>query len=355
MGILSREDEQKTRSRMADQLPLVSIVCPAYHEEEMLPVFHQELCRVLAQLETEYRFEILFIDDGSRDQTLEAMRLAADSDRRVRVLALARNFGKEAALQAGLEHAEGQLVITMDTDLQHPPEMIGQLLEKAREPVDLVITVRQGYRNPNWLNQVGTQAFYRIMRALSEVEIRQETSDFLLMKRKVVTVLLQMPEKHRFLKGLVHWMGFKYLEVPFRPKERSHGQTKFSFLRLTAVAKDCLFSFSKKPLTLATTGGIVTLLVGLAWALAALAQMLFQIGDTSLTAQYLVVSSHVLAGAILLSIGILGEYVGRIGEQVRSRPSYLVNFDSRQAAAHPRPHIKANPAPMLRCERINGA
>jgi glycosyltransferase involved in cell wall biosynthesis len=329
---------------MADQLPLVSIVCPAYHEEEMLPLFHRELCRVLAPLETRYRFEILYVDDGSRDRTLDAMNSAADSDRRVRVLALARNFGKEAALQAGLEHAEGQLVITMDTDLQHPPEVIGQLLEKASEPVDLVITVRQEYQNPNWFNQLGTQTFYRIMRALSEVEIRQETSDFLLMKRKVVTILLQMPEKHRFLKGLVHWMGFKYTEVPFRPKERPLGQTKFSFLRLTSLAKDCLFSFSKKPLTLATACGTLTLLVGLACALAALAQMLFQFGDTSLTAHYLIVSSHVLAGAILLSIGILGEYVGRIWEQVRSRPSYLLKYDSQQAdgrgEAYRPPHIK---------------
>jgi polyisoprenyl-phosphate glycosyltransferase len=193
---------------MTDQLPLVSIVCPAYYEEEVLPRFHHELSRVLAPLETHYQFQILYIDDGSRDKTLEAMRLLARADRRVRVLALARNFGKEAALQAGLEHAEGELVITMDTDLQHPPELIPQLLEKAKEPVDLVITVRQEYQKPNWFNQLGTQTFYRILHALSEIEIRQETSDYLLMKRKVVSVLLQMQEKHRFMKGLIHWMGF---------------------------------------------------------------------------------------------------------------------------------------------------
>lgn len=329
---------------MTDPRITVSIVCPAYHEQEVLPLFHQELSRVLAPLETQYRFEILYIDDGSRDGTLNAMKTLAANDRSVRVLSLARNFGKEAALQAGLEHAEGELIITMDTDLQHPPELIPQLLEKAKEPVDLVITVREQYQKPGWFNQLGTQLFYRILDALSEIEIRKETSDFLLMKRKVANVLLQMQEKHRFMKGLIHWMGFAYSEVPFRPTERTVGYTKFSFRALMALGKDCLFSFSKKPLTLASNFGAITLLIGLAWALTALVQMILGIGATSLTAHYLIVSSHVLAGSILLAIGILGEYVGRIWEQVRSRPNYLLKFDSHQtrarSVAHQSPHIK---------------
>ena len=328
---------------MTDHRPLVSIICPAYREEEVLPHFHAALSRVLGPLESQYHFEILYIDDGSRDKTLAAMLALGHGDARVRVLSLARNFGKEAALQAGLEHAEGELIITMDTDLQHPPELIPQLLEKAKGPVDLVITVRQEYQKPGWFNQLGTGIFYRILGALSEIEIRQETSDFLLMKRKVAAVLLQMQEKHRYMKGLIHWMGFAYLEVPFRPKERTVGTTKFSFLRLITLGKDCVGSFSKKPLTLATTFGSITLLIGLAWAATALAQMIFGDGATSWTAHYLIVSSHVLAGAILLSIGILGEYVGRIWEQVRSRPNYLLKYDSQASTrpiAHQPPHIK---------------
>ena len=329
---------------MTDHRPLVSIICPAYREEEVLPHFHAALSRVLGPLESQYHFEILYIDDGSRDKTLAAMLALGHGDARVRVLSLARNFGKEAALQAGLEHAEGELIITMDTDLQHPPELIPQLLEKAKGPVDLVITVRQEYQKPGWFNQLGTGIFYRILGALSEIEIRQETSDFLLMKRKVAAVLLQMQEKHRYMKGLIHWMGFKYREVAFRPQERTLGHTKFSFLRLVMLGKDCLFSFSKKPLTLATTFGCITLLVGLAWAVAALVQTFLQVGNTSLTAHYLIVSSHVFAGTILLAIGILGEYLGRIWEQVRSRPNYLLKYDSHEAdarrAAHQPPHIK---------------
>ena len=329
---------------MTEHRITVSIVCPAYHEQEVLPLFHQELSRILAPLEIQYHFEILYIDDGSRDGTLAAMKGVAQSDRRVRVLSLARNFGKEAALQAGLEHAEGDLIITMDTDLQHPPELIPQLLEKAREPVDLVITVREEYQKPGWFNQLGTQMFYRILDSLSEIEIRKETSDFLLMKRKVANVLLQMQEKHRFMKGLIHWMGFVYAEVPFRPTERTVGYTKFSFRNLLALGKDCLFSFSKRPLTLATNFGAVTLGLGLLWALIAVVQMALGIGDGNVTAHYLIVSSHVLAGAILLGIGILGEYVGRIWEQVRLRPNYLLKFDSHEArartVAHQSPHIK---------------
>jgi dolichol-phosphate mannosyltransferase len=315
---------------MADVRPLVSVVCPAYHEQEVLPLFHQELCRVLAPLESQYHFEVIYIDDGSRDCTLDAMKAVAMRDRRVRVLSLARNFGKEAALQAGLEHADGELIITMDTDLQHPPELIPQLLRQAEFDVDLVITVRQDYQKPGWFNQLGTHAFYSILESLSEIEIRRETSDYLLMTRKVAEVLMQMQEKHRFMKGLIHWMGFRYREVSFRPKERTVGHTKFSFLRLMALGKDCLFSFSKKPLTLATTFGCITLAVGLVWALVALVQGILGNGPDSFTTEYMIVSSHLLAGAILVSIGILGEYVGRVWEQVRGRPSYLLRFDSHQ-------------------------
>ncbi|HZZ77012.1 MAG TPA: glycosyltransferase family 2 protein [Gemmataceae bacterium] len=327
---------------MTDPRPLVSVVCPAYHEQEVLPLFHQELCRVLAPLESHYQFEVIYIDDGSRDCTLDAMKAAALSDTRVRVLSLARNFGKEAALQAGLEHADGEFIITMDTDLQHPPELIPQLLEQTKHDVDLVITVRQEYQKPGWFNQLGTQAFYWVLESLSEVEIRRETSDYLLMTRKVAAVLVQMQEKHRFMKGLIHWMGFKYREVPFRPKERTVGYTKFSFFRLMALGKDGLFSFSKKPLTLATTFGCITLVVGLAWALVALVQGIFGAGSMNAATQYMIVSSHVLAGAILISIGILGEYLGRVWEQVRGRPSYLLKFDSHQGLrpAHQPPHIK---------------
>src|ERR1019366_9400466 len=343
------------RSRMADHLPLVSIVCPAYHEQEVLPTFHQELCRVLAPLQAQYHFEILYVHDGSRDGTVAAMRAVANADQRVRVLSLARNFGKEAALQAGLEHAEGELIVTMDTDLQHPPELIPLLLEKAKEPIDLVITVREEYQKPGWFNQLGTQTFYRIMHALSEIEIRQETSDFLLMKRKVVDVLLNMHEKHRFMKGLIHWMGFAYLEVPFRPKERTLGYTKFSFLRLIALGKDCLFSFSKKPLTLATTAGSITLGIGLVWGVAALAQVFFPFGTMSLTLHYLIVSTHVLAGAILVSVGILGEYVGRIWEQGRSRPNYLLKFDLHEADARTSAHSAGGGPHMKIFDKISDA
>ncbi len=328
---------------MADPLPLVSIICPAYREQEVLPHFQIELSRVLATVATQYHFEIIYVDDGSSDATLSVMRKIARDDSRVRVLSLARNFGKEAALQAGLEHAKGELLITMDSDLQHPPELIPTLLERAKEPVDLVVTVRQDYQKPGWFNQVGTQVFYRVLDSLSEIQIRRETSDYLLMTRKVADLLIQMPEKHRFMKGLIHWLGFAYLEVPFRPKERTHGVTKFSLRQLIRLGKDCLFSFSKKPLTLATTFGSITLGVGLAWAVAALVQLLFTSG-TNLLAYYMIVSSHVLAGSILLAIGILGEYLGRIWEQVRCRPSYLLKYDSRevdaQHAAHQPPHIK---------------
>lgn len=329
---------------MTRQVPLVSIVCPAFHEQEGLPHFHAALGRVLASLEPLYRFEILYIDDGSRDATLEVMRQIAATDSRVRVLSLARNFGKEAALQAGLEHADGEFVVTMDTDLQHPPEVIPQLLDQMTDGVDLVLAVRERYHKPGWFHRLGTQVFYRVMHSLSEIEIPQDASDFLLMRRAVSDVLTQLPEKNRFVKGLIHWMGFQYREVTFRPEERSHGETKYHFRRLFALGKDFLIAFSNKPLTLATTFGLVTLLIGFLWLLAGLGQLVFGQTVPSWTEYYLIVSTHVIGGGILLAIGIVGEYLGRMWAQVRGRPHYVLKFNSSEASgasdSHQPPHLE---------------
>ena len=330
---------------MTEPTTTVSIICPAYHEQDVLPLFHAELTRVLAPLESQYQFEILYIDDGSRDGTLDAMKAIAESDSRVRVLSFARNFGKEAALQAGLSNAEGDLIITMDTDLQHPPELIPQLLEKANGPVELVITVREEYQKPGWFNQLGTQTFYGVLDALSEIEIRKETSDYLLMKRNVADVLLQMQERHRYMKGLIHWMGFAYAEVAFTPKQRTVGYTKFPFRRLLALGKDCLFAFSKKPLTLASSVGTIAVLAGVVWGIAATVQMLLGAGETGWATHYLIVSTHLLAGAILIALGVLGEYLGRMWDDVRRRPSFVVKYDSHARATarglrYLRPHAK---------------
>jgi glycosyltransferase involved in cell wall biosynthesis len=310
-------------------VPTVSIVCPAFEEEEVISLFHEELFRVLRALETQYRFEIIYIDDGSRDGTLARMDSIAQLDPRVRVLALARNFGKEKALLAGLEHATGAMVVTLDTDLQHPPEVIPQLLEKAKGPCEIVMGVRQDYQQGTWLKRLAARLFYRVQNFVGDTDIAPQGSDFLLMKRRTVDVLLAMQERQRFLKGLIYWTGLPRAEVAYTPNTRRAGQTKFSFRRLIALGADCLYSFSTNPLRLACHFGATAVGVGLFLALWFLVQGMFWPGSVWFSWGYLIVLLHILGGSILFSLGVLGALAGRILEQLKERPQYLLKYDSK--------------------------
>src|SRR5262249_35018054 len=181
---------------------------PAYEEEDVPPAFHAELCTVLDGLGPGYEVEILYVDDGSRDQTLPLLRRLAASDGRVRYLSLSRNFGHQAALTAGMEHASGDVLITMDSDLQHPPAVIPQLLARWREGHDVVVTLREQDPTLGWFKRVSSDAFYRIMRVLSDTEMRTAVADFRLMSRSAAQALVRMPERHRFLRGMVSWLGY---------------------------------------------------------------------------------------------------------------------------------------------------
>ena len=201
----------------------LSIVCPAYEEEEVLPRFHAELCAVVAGLQREYDVEIIYVDDGSRDGTLAYLRSLAASDPRVRYLSLSRNFGHQAALTAGLEHATGDIVVSLDSDLQHPPDLIPALLEKWKDGYDVVLTVREDDPRLSSFKRLTSRAFYHAMRYVSDTEVRVAASDFRLMTRKAVEALLQLHETHRFLRGMVNWLGFPTATVPFQPATRGGG------------------------------------------------------------------------------------------------------------------------------------
>jgi dolichol-phosphate mannosyltransferase len=315
---------------MARDLPRLSLVCPAYQEEEVLPYFHAELTAVLDPLEDELDVEIIYVDDGSRDQTLAVLRDLARRDARVRYLSLSRNFGHQAALTAGLEHARGDVVITLDSDLQHPPALLPTLLEKWRAGFDIVLTVRDDDPQLGTFKRYSSRGFYRVMSLLSDTDIRLAAADYRLMSRKAVDALLQLRESHRFLRGMVQWLGFPVTEVPFQPARRKAGVSKYTVRKMVNFAIDGMLSFSKVPLRLAFFLGLAAVAIGLLGACVAVVGFCVSGGKLGLGWPAVLVCVHLLCGCILLALGVVGEYVGRVYDQVKGRPLYLLKDRSPQ-------------------------
>lgn len=313
---------------MTAKRPLISIVCPAYNEELVLPLFHRALIDVLAGLQDDYRFEIIYVDDGSRDGTRGVLQSMSAQDPNVHWYAFSRNFGHQAALSAGMERATGDAVITMDSDLQHPPELIESLLVKWREGFDVVVTVRQDDPNLNFFKRLTSNGFYRILRMLGGAKIPIGAADFRLLSRKALNALITMREVHRFLRGMVHWIGFSTAEIHYMPGRRGAGASHYSLRKMVRLAGDGIFSTSVTPLRLLAGTGVATLglaaMTGVALVLAALCN--FDAGPTLL--QLTLVSVLAMGGSILVGLGLVGEYVGRTFEQVKERPAYLVAASS---------------------------
>ncbi|MHB1424514.1 MAG: glycosyltransferase family 2 protein [Gemmataceae bacterium] len=318
---------------MAAPVLKLSIVCPAFEEEEVLPHFHAELCAVLAPLEGEYDIEILYIDDGSRDGTLAYVRRLAAEDARIRYLSLSRNFGQQAALTAGMEHARGDAVITLDSDLQHPPSLIPALLEQWRKGHDVVLTFREDDPRLNYFKRVSSRAFNAVMHWLSDTPVSSAASDYRLLSRKAVDALMRLHEKHRFLRGMVNWLGFRTTTVAFHPSSRGAGATKYTLRRMLALATDAMLSFSKLPLRLALVLGLLLVVLGGGFAVLVLGRSLF--GGYISGSQMVLIALFLIGGSILCALGIVGEYVGRIYEQVKARPLYLLKEASPELSALP--------------------
>jgi dolichol-phosphate mannosyltransferase len=303
--------------------PLLSVVSPVYEEEEALPHFHRALAQVLDALAADYDAEVLYVDDGSRDGTLPLLRRLAREDPRVRYGSFSRNFGHQAALTAGLERARGDVVVTLDSDLQHPPALIPELLRKWREGNDVVVTLREEDPSVGWFKRFSSRCYFHLMRLLSDTQVREAASDFQLLSRKALDALLQLHETHRFLRGMVNWLGFPTAAVTFRPAARTAGVSKFTLLRLTNFAVDGLLSFSKAPVRLPLFLGLAVIAAGL--GLAACGGVAALLGGVSEpVAGAALVAVHLIGGAILCAIGLVGEYVGRVYEQVKGRPLYLL-------------------------------
>ena len=301
--------------------PTVSVVVPVYNERDNLAPLLQRTQPVLAAPQEDY--EILFVDDGSTDDTAQRVQQLATADARVRLVRLARNFGHQAALFAGLEHARGAAVITMDGDLQHPPELIPQLLQRWRAGYEIVQAIRRTSGDTSVVKRAGSRWFYRTLSALTRLKVAPGAADFRLMSRDAVAAFLSCGERRRCNRALVQWIGFNYTEVPYDAEPRHAGRSKYSYRAMFQLAGDAIFSFSAWPLRLAgLIGALVSVGAG-AYLLFVLWARLFthytQPGWTSTLAAVLI-----LGGVNLIVLWILGEYVGRMYEEVKQRPIYIV-------------------------------
>ena len=301
---------------------LLSVVVPCFDEEAVIRETHR---RLAATLETvpELDFELVYVDDGSRDATLKILRELRHADARVRVLALSRNFGHQIAVTAGLRHAAGQVVVIIDADLQDPPEVIPEMLDRWREGADIAYGVRTGRDGETVFKRWMASTFYRLFNRLTNILIPLDTGDFRLMDRAVVDAFLTMPERDRFVRGMVAWTGFRQEPVPYRRAARAAGETKYPFGKSVRLAMDGIVSFSLAPLRLATWLGFLALGLAVAGIAYAVVLRLFTVAWVP-GWSLLLISILFLGGLQLVVLGILGEYVGRIYGEVKRRPLYLV-------------------------------
>lgn len=302
--------------------PTLSIVAPAYNEERNIPAFLAAIVPVLEGIgET---FEIIFVNDGSRDGTLGMLAAAASQDPRIKVVGLARNFGKDIALSAGLAHASGKAAIPIDCDLQHPVELIPQFVAKWREGYDMVIGVRSKRDEEGVARRTLSRAYYKMMRYMTSVEIPPNAGDFRLLDRKILDVISKMPERHRFMKGIFAWPGFKVASIEFQANVRANDtRTSWSFFKLWRFALDGLFSFSTAPLKLWTYVGALSALGAFIYLVITLIQKLFFGIDVPGYASLLIVVLF-FNSLLLISNGIQGEYIARVFEEVKGRPLYVI-------------------------------
>jgi dolichol-phosphate mannosyltransferase len=297
-------------------------VIPAYNEAEVLPLLYQRLTTVMDALDEPY--EMIVVDDGSRDGTVARLAAFAAADPRLKYLCLARNFGHQVALTAGLDHASGQAVVTMDADLQHPPELLPELIAKWREGFDIVYTERQNTADAGLVKRLTSRLFYGLINRASATQIPLNAADFRLLDRKVVDSLARLPERARFLRGLIAWVGYQQTVVPFEAPERAAGQTKYTLRKMLRFALDAVTSFSSLPLRIAGYCGFLASIAGFMLGAVTIYQKLF-VPDRNLPGYTtIVVLILFLGGLQLICLGIIGEYIAKIYEEVKGRPLYLI-------------------------------
>lgn len=320
--------------------PKVDLVIPVYNEEEAIAAFHRRLRAVIDPLP--YSFTILYVNDGSKDATAERLTEIAADDRRVTVIELSRNFGHQAALTAGLDHSRGDFVISLDGDGEHPPEMIPQMMQLALNGYEVVLTQRVEGQQAGWFKRWTSDAFYRWLNRLSNTRILPGSGDFRLLSRKAADALCQMREYQRFLRGMVAWMGFQTVILPYSPAQRIAGHSKYSLRKMLKLAADALFSFSLAPLFIGISLGGVFLLLALIEVIYVLSFWVTNRQDTLAPGwSSLMFVLLVVGGVLMITLGIIGVYVGFIFQEVKRRPIYFVRRILSSSEESASPHEQA--------------
>jgi glycosyltransferase involved in cell wall biosynthesis len=316
---------------------LVSVVAPVYNEEGTIGEFHARVCAALSGLP----FELILVDDGSSDGSPLMLETLAAGDPRVRVVHLSRNFGHQTALTAGLDHAQGDAVVMLDADLQDPPELIPTMLEHWRAGCDVVYAVREHRRGESKFKLTTARWFYSLFDKLAQVELQHNSGDFRLLDRRALDALLSMRERNRFLRGMTVWVGYTQAAVPYQRDERYAGETKYTLSKMLRFSLDAISSFSHRPLQLATLlGFLISTMAFIAIPVVIVLRILgsYLPGFSALTIVVLL-----LGGIELIAIGIIGEYVGRIYDEVKGRPLYLVR--ARRNLPDPEAHTTSGYVP----------
>jgi glycosyltransferase involved in cell wall biosynthesis len=314
-----------------ERKPAISVVIPVFNERDNLPILCQRITAVMESCEPNY--EIVFVNDGSRDGSVEFLQSMKILERKITIIDLARNFGHQVAISAGMDFARGDAVIIMDADLQDPPEVIPKFIAKWREGHDVVYAVREN-RKEGLLKRLIYASFYRFLQKIANIKIPLDAGDFCIMDRRVVDLLVQMPERNRFVRGIRSWIGLDQVGLAYDRQARYAGKTKYTFSRLLYLALDGLVSFSYIPLRMITILGLVVSLISFLLAIFYLLQKLFS-GLNPPGFATTIVAIFFLAGMQLTTLGVIGEYVGRIFEEVKRRPLYVVRKVLGGANAHP--------------------
>lgn len=301
----------------------ISIVSPCFNEAEVIHLFYDALVAELGKIPA-HTFEIVFVDDGSKDQTLAALNAIAAKDPRVVVLSLSRNFGHQIALTAGIDHATGDAVITMDSDMQHPPALIAKLIELWNGGEnDIVSALRDDTEGVSFFKRFSSRTFYWLINKLSSVYIPTGAADFGLLGRPVADALRRMPERHRFIRGMVSWVGYKRALFNFVAPPRAAGHSKYTLFKMVSLALDAVMSFSTTPIRVATRAGVVVTAIGFvyfAWNLV----NAFLTGNFAPGWASLIAVTMIMGGSQLLFIGVIGQYIARMFEELKGRPIYLL-------------------------------
>lgn len=300
--------------------PFISVVVPCFNEAGNIEALYVQLSPVLS---TFPQYELLFVDDGSSDETVQAINALRANDANIRLLQLSRNFGHQAALKAGLDHSIGNCVISLDADLQHPPSLIPALVKKWQEGFEVVFTQREEDPNLSWMKRTTSRFFYRIAQKLSSVKIHPGSADFRLLDREVVNVLKDLDESYLFLRGLVSWVGFKQTSVSYKANDRFAGKTNYTYRKMFSLALSGITSFSIRPLQLSIFLGLI--IASLAGIYGIYVVYIFAFTDQAVTGWASTTASVLFIGGVqLVMLGILGEYVGKGFMEGKRRPTYIV-------------------------------